>query len=185
MRFLLIHSTHIRRKVQKLTKWIDIFVCMWLSTEGTLMNEEQCNLLGMRSWEKLNKMWIVGTVTALEWWAYQQLMDIHVRDTLLTVPAGATKRARCFCCRQTSGCLQTEHCSCGLQREVHSRAKQKQQTDEGEKGADISSSTLATSSYLYLKKRSNQQQIFRTENKVMSKSTGSKNSWLTYHHAKG
>lgn len=32
--FLLLYSTHIRRKVQKLTKWIDIFVCLWLSTEG-------------------------------------------------------------------------------------------------------------------------------------------------------
>lgn len=35
-----------------------MFVCMWLSTEGTVMDKDQCNPLGMRSWLKVNSMGI-------------------------------------------------------------------------------------------------------------------------------
>lgn len=74
--FLLIYSTHIRKKVQKLTKWIDVFVCMWLSTEGTVMDKEQCNPLGMRCWLKMNSMGIAGDSYSIsdeptsDWWPH-------------------------------------------------------------------------------------------------------------------
>lgn len=36
-----------------------MFVCMWLSTEGTVMDKDQCNPLRMRCWLKMNSMGVV------------------------------------------------------------------------------------------------------------------------------